>query len=99
MIDVQVLAQGGSIASYATNAPRPEIPFWQLAFINARVFFIGSDDIPSGAKGAATRAINQALEAGWQGLDIAERFPLGDIAQAHEFVEHPTKAGRVTVTI
>src|SRR5215813_13766502 len=32
--DVQVLAQGGSIATYATNAPTPEIPFWQLVFIN-----------------------------------------------------------------
>ena len=47
----------------------------------------------------ATRAINQALEAGWQGLDIAERFPSDEIAKAHEFVEHPTKSGRVIVTL
>src|SRR5262249_19328213 len=98
-IDVQVLAQGGSIATYATNAPASEIPVWQLVFINARLFFIGSDDLPRGAKVDATRAINQALEAGWQGLDIAERFSLRDIAQAHEFVEHPTRSGRVIVTI
>jgi len=97
--DVEVLAQGGSIATYATNAPTPEIPFWQLVFINARIFFIGSDDIPTEAKIEAARAINQALEAGWQGLEIAERFPLDEIAQAHEFVEHPTKSGRVIVTI
>ena len=98
-IDVEVLAQGGSIATYATNAPTPEIPFWQLVFINARIFFIGSDDIPSEAKIAATRAIDQALEAGWRGLEIAERFPLDEIAKAHEFVEHPTKSGRVIVMI
>ena len=97
--DVEVLAQGGSIATYATNAPTPEIPFWQLVFINARIFFIGSDDIPTEAKIEAARAINQALEAGWQGLEIAERFPLDEIAQAQEFVEHPTKSGRVIVTI
>jgi NADPH2:quinone reductase len=96
-IDMQVLAQGGSIATYATNAATAEIPVWQLVFINARLFFIGSDDVPSEAKMKATRAINQALEAGWQGLDIAERFPLRDIAQAHEFVERPTKSGRVIV--
>jgi NADPH2:quinone reductase len=96
--DVQVLAQGGSIATYATNAPAPEIPFWQLVFINARVFFIGSDDVPRQAKREATQAINQALAAGWQGLDIAGNFPLADIAKAHEFVEHPTRSGRVTVT-
>ena len=97
--DIAVLTQGGSIATYATNVPTPEIPVWQLVFINARLFFIGSDDIPAEAKIEATRAINRALEAGWQGLDIAERFSIGDIAKAHEFVEHPTKPGRVIVTI
>ena len=62
--DVEVLAQGGSIATYATNVFTPEIPFWQLVFSNARVLFIGSDDVPTEAKIEATRAINQALEAG-----------------------------------
>jgi NADPH2:quinone reductase len=98
-LDVEVVAQGGSIATYATNVAAPEIPFWQLVFSNTRMFFIGSDDVPTEAKIEATRAINQALAAGWQGLDIAERFSLDDIAQAHEFVEHPTKSGRVIVTI
>jgi NADPH2:quinone reductase len=98
-LDVQVLAQGGSIATYATNAPAPAIPFWQLVFINARVFFIGSDDVPAEAKLEAARDINRALEAGWRGLAIAERFSLDDIAQAHEFVEHPKSSGRVIVTI
>lgn len=97
--DVAVLAQGGSIATYASDVFRPGIPYWPLVFNNARIFFIGSDDVPIEAKLEATSAINQALEAGWQGLDIAERFPLEEIAQAHEFVEHPTKAGRVIVTI
>ena len=98
-IDIEVLAQGGSIAAYATNAPTTEIPVWQLVFVNARIFFIGSDDIPTEAKIEAIRAINQALDAGWQGLEIAERFPLDEIAKAHEFVEHPTKSGRVIVMI
>lgn len=97
--DVAVLAQGGSIATYATDAPTSEIPFWQLVFSNARIFFIGSDDIPTDAKIEATHSINQALEAGWQGLEIAERFLLDEIALAHEFVEHPTKPGRVVITI
>src|SRR5262245_28533133 len=97
--DVEILAQGGSIATYATNAPTPEIPFWQLVFMNARIFFIGSDDIAIEAKIEATRAINRALEAGWKGFEIAEGFPLDEIAKAHEFVEHPTKSGRVIVMI
>src|SRR5271167_481553 len=97
--DIEALAQGGSIATYATNAPNSQIPVWQLVFKNARMFFVGSDDVPAEAKLEATRAINQALEAEWQGLDITERFSLDDIAKAHEFVEHPKQSGRVVVVI
>jgi NADPH2:quinone reductase len=56
-VDTKVLAQGGSIATYATNAPMPKIPVWQLVFVNARLFFVGSDDVPAEAKIEATRAI------------------------------------------
>jgi len=97
--DTEVLAQGGSIATYATNAPTPEIPVWQLVFVNARLFFVGSDDVPPEAKIEATRDINRALEAGWKGVDIAEIVPLDQIARAHELVEHPAKPGRVIVAI
>lgn len=34
-----------------------------------------------------------------QGGADAERFPLNEIARAHEFVEHPTKAGHTIVMI
>jgi NADPH2:quinone reductase len=98
-IDVELLAQGGSIATYATNTPMAETPVWQLVFVNARLFFVGSDDVSSEAKIEATRDINQALEAGWKGLDIAEVIPLDEVARAHELVEHPTKPGRVVVSI
>src|SRR5579864_4932165 len=97
--DTEVLAQAGSIATYATNTPMPETPVWQLVFVNARLFFVGSDDVPAEAKIDATRDINQALETGWQGLDIAEIVPLDQIARAHELVEHPAKPGRVIVSI
>jgi len=97
--DTELLAQGGSIATYATNTPMPPTPIWQLVFVNARLFFIGSDDVPTEAKIEATRDITKALEAGWQGLDIAEIVPLDQIAHAHELVEHPAKPGRVVVAI
>jgi NADPH:quinone reductase len=97
--DTEVLAQGGSIATYATNTPMPETPVWQLVFVNARLFFVGSDDVPTEAKIEATRDINAALQAGWKGLDIAEIVPLEQIARAHELVEHPAKPGRVIVAI
>lgn len=97
--DTEVLAQGGSIGTYATNVAMPETPVWQLVFVNARIFFVGSDDVPTEAKTEAARALNQAFEAGWQGLEIAEIVPLAQIAHAHELVEHPSKPGRVIVAV
>ena len=97
--DTAVLVQGGSISTYATNTPMPEIPVWQLVFVNAQLFFVGSDDVPTEAKVKATDDINKALVAGWRGLDIAEIVPLDQIARAHELVEHPAKPGRVIVNI
>jgi NADPH2:quinone reductase len=97
--DAEVLVQGGSIATYATNTPMPETPVWQLVFVNARIFFVGSDDVPAEAKIGATHDINRALEAGWKGLDIGEIVPLDQIAHAHELVEHPVKPGRVIVAV
>lgn len=67
--------------------------------MNSRLFFVGSDDVPVDAKLEATRDINRAFEAGWQGLDIAEIVRLDQIARAHELVEHPTKPGRVIVAV
>jgi NADPH2:quinone reductase len=97
--DVELLNQGGSIASYATDNAAPKIPFWQMAFKNIRVFFLGSDDFPKEAKSQATRDLNAALEGGWPGFDIGERIALADIARAHELVEHPVGRGRVVVVV
>jgi NADPH2:quinone reductase len=97
--DTEVLAQGGSITTYATNTPTPETPVWQPVFVNARLFFVGNDDVPAEAKIRATRDIDKSLEAGWKGLDIAEIVPLDQIPRSHELVEHPAKPGRVIVSI
>ncbi|RYF38251.1 MAG: NADPH:quinone reductase, partial [Cytophagaceae bacterium] len=97
--DLEVLAQGGSIATYASHAFTPEIPFWQLVFGNARLFFIGSDDVPVEAKVEATHAIDQLVAAGGLTLHVAEIVSLDEIAQAHEMVESPKQPWRVIVTL
>ena len=97
--DVELLTQGGSVASYATADPDPKIPFWQMVFKNIRVFFLGSDDFPKEAKTQAAQDLNAALEAEWSGFEIGERIPLAEIARAHEFVEHPDRPGRIVVVL
>ncbi len=97
--DVELLKMAGSIATYATNAATPTIPFWPMVFKNIRLYFLGSDDFPPEAKAAAARDINAALEAGWPGFAIGERIPLLEIARAHELAEHPQRPGRIVVTL
>ena len=70
-----------------------------MVFKDIRVFFLGSDDFPAEAKVAATRDLNDALQAGWAGFEIGECIPLAEIARAHELVEHPVRRGRVVVTV
>ena len=98
-VDQQLLAQGGSIAAYATGNPAPTIPFWQLAFKNVSLFFLGSDDFPASAKTAAARGLNELLESGWPGFEIEGRFPLESIAEAHEAIEQRRVTSRVVVTL
>ena len=93
----RLLKQGGSIATYATGNPRPTIPFWPLVFKNIRLYFLGSDDFPIAAKTAAASALNDAIEGGWPGFEIATPLPLESIAKAHEAVEAGSVAGRVVV--
>lgn len=97
--DLELLAPRGSVASYASDAPSPSIPFWPLLFRNIRLDFCGSDDFTRGERAEAVRALNDALGAGWEGMPIAERFPLEDIAAAHERVETPGRRGRVVVLL
>jgi len=95
--DAGLLRPGGSIASYATDNAEPRIPFWELAFRNIGLFFLGSDDFKLHAKIAAARDLNAALAAGWCGLEIEAELPLDDIVQAHQLVEQPAGRGRVVV--
>jgi len=97
--DEKVLAPGGSLATYATGDPEPSIPFWPLVFKNVRMFFLGSDDFPAKAKATAAAELNEALAGEWPGLEIAERFPLNSIAEAHEFVERRKGSGRVVLSV
>ncbi len=97
--DQAMLRQGGSLATYASNADHPAIPFWPLIFNNITLHFLGSDDFPPAAKQAAAADINAALTAGWPGFAIATTLPLAEIAHAHELAEHPTGPGRVVLTI
>lgn len=99
LVDEQVLRQGGSIATYATGDANPAIPFWPLIFKNVSVYFLGSDDFSTPQKEQAASDISSTLAAGWAGYSIGQRFPLHEIAAAHEAVEDRSVVGRVVLDI
>jgi NADPH2:quinone reductase len=95
--DLAILKIGGVIATYASGADRPDLPFWQLGFKNLTIHFLSNDDFPEAANKAAAAALTQALAAGDLRYPIAARFPLDQIADAHEAAERLGARGRVVV--
>lgn len=97
-LDNAVAANGAVIAAYATRADRTEIPFWPLLFNNVTLRLLGSDDFPAGAKRQAARDLTAAAAVGELTVDVGERYPLEDIAKAHDRVDAGGH-GRILVTV
>lgn len=99
-LDEQVIANGGVIAAYASDAdPEPRLPFWSLLFKNVVVRLIGSDDLPVSAEHSAVADITVCLETGQLRPRIAAHFPLDRIADAHELVDRGGPPGHVILDL
>ncbi len=97
-LDNAVTALDAVIAAYGTLADRTELPFWPLLFNNVTLRLLGSDDFPAVAKRQAARDLTAAAAVGALTVDVADRYPLEDIAKAHERVDAGGR-GRVVVTV
>jgi NADPH2:quinone reductase len=97
-LDNAVAANGAVIAAYATRADRTEIPFWTLLFSNVTLRLVGSDDFPADAKRQAARDLTSAAAVGALSVDVGDRYPLADIAKAHDRVDAGGR-GRVLIDI
>ena len=85
-IDTQVVAPNGVIASYLVR-PEPVVLDRELMVNNVVVRFVLVYSMPEEAKRAAVEAIDAALRAGALTPLPATRFPLSEIAAAHDAVE------------
>jgi NADPH2:quinone reductase len=97
-LDAAVVAGDAVVAAYATRADRPELPFWPLLFNNVTLRLLGSDDFPSEAKRRAARDLTAAAAVGALTADVGDRYPLEDIAKAHDRVDTGGR-GRVLITV
>ncbi|MER9969184.1 NADPH:quinone reductase [Mesorhizobium sp. M0060] len=97
-VDAAVIAVGGVISAYYSSQDRPAIPYWQLGFANVTLRLLGSDDFNPSVKAQATRELTDALIDGSLRVNIAARFPLAEIAHAHELLEQGA-GGRVLIQL
>jgi NADPH2:quinone reductase len=97
-LDDAVAANGAVIAAYATRDDRTEIPFWTLLFNNVTLRLLGSDDFPAEARRQAARDLTAAAAVGALTVDVGDRYPLADIAKAHDRIDAGGR-GRVLIDI
>jgi NADPH2:quinone reductase len=97
-LDAEILGVGSVVSAYFSSEDRPAIPYWALGFKDTTLRLLGSDDFAPGVKADAARTLTDALAGGELRSEIVARFPLDDIAGAHELVERGA-AGRVVLDI
>ncbi len=95
-----VLQENGAIATYASmGVPEPVLPFYPMMLQNATLRLVFVYAMPRAAKDQACADITRWLEGGTATHLVAARFPLAQLAAAHEAVEGGRQIGNVVVEI
>jgi NADPH:quinone reductase-like Zn-dependent oxidoreductase len=99
-LDVACIATNGTIASYSSTAvPEPLFPYYPLAFKGVTVRLVQGFNLPPAARAAAIADITRRSAEGRLRHAVAARFPLADIALAHECLEQGRVIGNIVVDI
>ena len=96
----KILKVGGVITSYSSMGDRnPRFPHYELMLNNITIRLVMVHCCPPEALLHAAADITRALDDGALTHHIAERFPLEELASAHETVEAGEAVGNVIVEI
>jgi NADPH2:quinone reductase len=96
---LEVLKENGTIAAYASDLMHePKVPFYRLMYSNITVHHVLVFGMPKASKQAAVDDITSGLELGRLSAHLGQRFPLEQIAAAHEEVERGS-LGKVILEI
>lgn len=99
-INAKLVARNGVIATYESgNAPKVEIPFYELLYKNAALRTVLVYAMSDEAHAAAARDINQAITDGALQHLIAACYPLQETAAAHDAVASGNLIGKVVINI
>lgn len=99
-ITSQVVKENGVVAAYASMRVREPVLPW-YAFMQKGVLIrpVFVYTIPDEAKRAACRDINRAIGEGKIRHAVAQRYPLADLASAHEAQESGEVVGNIVVEV
>ena len=92
-----VIAPGARVISYGSGALDAAIPVRDFRQKNATIRFLNILRLPPDHLDRNAFALNSALASGGITHGIDSRFPLAEIAAAHEKIESGTAIGRVLV--
>ena len=97
----KVLKPNSVIISYSSANPgdRPALPFLPMQLINTTIRLILVYTMPESAKQQATKDITEALKAGALHHNIARRFALNEVAEAHEAQDSGELIGKAVIEI
>jgi NADPH2:quinone reductase len=99
-VTTAVLKNNGVVAAYASMGARePVLPCYPLMFLNANIHLVFVYIMPGEAKRQACQDILRAVGDEKLVPLIAARFPLDQLAAAHEMVEQGRQIGNVVVEI
>ncbi len=97
---LQCIAIGGVIATYSsTQVAKPELPFFQMMYLDITIRMVIVYAMPEAAKQQAIADITTALAEDKLRHRIAAEIGLDDIAKAHQLIESGQASGCVVVQI
>ena len=98
--DARLIKPNGKIASYSSpSMPEPTLPYYALQRKGVLLRFVQAYILPADDRRAAIDGINRWLADKKLVPTIAARYPLEEIAAAHQKLEGRNIAGNVIVTI
>jgi NADPH:quinone reductase len=99
-MDMAVIARNGVIASYGSDSnPEPKLPYWGFTQKDATLRMALIYEAQQSARDHAARDINAMIQEGRLKHQVAQRFPLERIADAHEAMESGTTIGKLLVDV
>jgi NADPH2:quinone reductase len=98
--NLAVIATNGIIAGYGSDAvPEPVLPYWALTNRDVMIRTLLLYEAPQSCRDEAARDIVAMIEAGRMVHQVATRFPLERVVEAHEAMESGKTVGKILIDV